>query len=394
MDKKVLVYIQEKELAPHGGPVAVCYYYNEEKKKRGDSYFSFLHDLKAHEELHDREKKYLENAPLFVKNIYKDIKTIVKYNKLLGFKYPTPPLDFSQYDVLHFHDTLSLYIRRYELKNFKGKIILQSHSPKPFGQEQIDSIPKRLHKFIPFMNKRFEAMDKFAFERADIIVFPCEYAEEPYYNNWPYYKTIHTEKASCYRYLLTGIPQCVAKRDREAVRNELKISNSDFVISYVGRHNEVKGYGLLKELGKTLLETSDDIWVVCAGKEAPLTRLEHKRWREIGWTTDAHSYISASDIFVLPNKETYFDIVMMEVLSLGKIVVASRTGGNKYFEEKGCKGVFLYDTIEEAQTIINKIKMMSISERHLLEQSNKDFFADNLTVTSMYDNYIRLLQQL
>ena len=32
MDKKVLVYIQEKELAPHGGPVAVCYYYNEEQK--------------------------------------------------------------------------------------------------------------------------------------------------------------------------------------------------------------------------------------------------------------------------------------------------------------------------------------------------------------------------
>lgn len=68
--------------------------------------------------------------------------------------------------------------------------------------------------------------------------------------------------------------------------------------------------------------------------------LKDSRWKEVGWTNDSQSIIAASDVFVLPNRETYFDIIMLEVLSCGKIVIASRTGGNKYFEKIGAKGVF------------------------------------------------------
>ncbi len=47
-------------------------------------------------------------------------------------------------------------------------------------------------------------------------------------------------------------------------------------------------------------------------------------------------------------KETYFDLVMLEVLSLGKIIIASYTGGNKYFKSSFAKGVFTYSKLEEA----------------------------------------------
>ena len=43
------------------------------------------------------------------------------------------------------------------------------------------------------------------------------------------------------------------------------------------------------------------------------------------WTNDPHSLINASDMFILPNKETYFDLIMLEVLSMGKIVLATNT---------------------------------------------------------------------
>ena len=194
--------------------------------------------------------------------------------------------------------------------------------------------------------------------------------------------------------MLTGIPEAKPKRGREEVREGLGVPNEAFLISYVGRHNRVKGFDLLKDIASSLFEKEDNAWVVSAGNEAPIKRLEHKHWLEIGWTTEAHSYIAASDVFVLPNRETYFDIVMLEILSLGKIVVASRTGGNKYFEEAGCKGVFLYDTVEEAVTLLQKICHMSESERQSLGDANKVFYRDHLTVSSMYDSYINLLNEI
>ena len=321
---------------------------------------------------------------------------MVKWNIFLGGKYPiTPFLDYEKYDVIHFHDTRSLYERRYELRDYKGIVLLQSHSPQPLGHELMDyKIPRLVKFFIPRMKKRFEEMDKYAFERADYIIFPCPDAEEPYYNNWPYYKVIHEHKAASYKYILTGIPAAIPKRRREEVREELHISNKDFIVSYVGRHNEIKGYDSLKRFGVKFLRQNENTWIVCAGKEDPLKRPNNSRWIEIGWTKDAHSYISAADVFVLPNKETYFDIVMLELLSLGQVVIASKTGGNKYFETNHCEGVLLYNTEEEAIDLLNRVKQMTREERKLLGQKNKEFFERNHTVSKMYDSYLSLLKEI
>ena len=114
---------------------------------------------------------------------------IIKTNKLLGGNYPIVPFTkYNQYDIIHFHDTRTMYLRRHELKNYTGKVVLQSHSPQPLGHELYNVIPASVRFFVPFIRGRFEKMDKYAFERADYIVFPCEDAEEPYFNDWPYYK--------------------------------------------------------------------------------------------------------------------------------------------------------------------------------------------------------------
>ena len=309
----------------------------------------------------------------------------------MGFKYKQDPVDFTQYDIIHFHDTQSLYLRRYDLKKYKGKVLLQSHSPQPLGQEMLDVMPMAVKCFVPFAKKRLERMDKYAFNRADIIIFPCPEAEEPYYNRWKAYAHIHDVKKMCFRYILTGIPSCSPKHTREEIRRMLNVENDDFLICYVGRHNVIKGYDSLKRIGQKFLENNDNAWIICAGKETPLTKPNINRWIEIGWTSDAHSYITASDVFVLPNKETYFDIVMLEVLSLGKIVVASRTGGNKYFERNNCKGVFLYGIEDEAVAILQNISRMTQTERDYLGKQNMEFYKKNHTVSAMYEQYIKLL---
>ena len=90
------------------------------------------------------------------------------------------------------------------------------------------------------------------------------------------------------------------KVNREDFRKKYGIPDNAFVISYAGRHNEIKGYADLKRLGEKLL-ADKNVYFLIAGKEEPMTGLKNDHWIEVGWTNDPHSLIAASDVFVLPN---------------------------------------------------------------------------------------------
>lgn len=140
--------------------------------------------------------------------------------------------------------------------------------------------------------------------------------------------------------------------------------------------------------------THPNVYVLIAGEEGPLYHLEHERWIEVGWTNDPHSIIAASDVFVLPNKETYFDLIMLEVLSLGKIVVASNTGGNKYFSVFKHGGILIYNSQREAVRLLKKVMALSFEEREYLGGENKKIFFKYFTSEIFANNYIKLINSL
>lgn len=235
------------------------------------------------------------------------------------------PVDLSKYDLVHFHSTEDMYYVRGELERYTGKVVLTSHSPCAYHKELISRLNSADVKRYSVRLKNLEQIDSYAFRRADYVVFPCEQSEEPYYHTWERYADIRD--ASKYRYLLTGIDKCPVSRTRDAVRKSLGIQEETFLVCYVGRHNDIKGYPLLKELGRRQLQIGDDVSFLIAGREYPLSGLTDSRWIEFGWTDDPYSLIAASDLFILPNRETYFDLVMLEVLSIGTPILATWTGG-------------------------------------------------------------------
>lgn len=388
--KKTFIYLGKSKLEPKGGPYAVGFYIYQQLQRLGTTKVDFIDDADVSSHKSNNKHRGKKNYFDIIKHI---VGRYLRYSK--AFREGGQSIaDLNQYGIVHFHHTRAMFEVRQSLDEYKGITILNSHSPVPLSKEIYD---EQLTKFEKVVLKKFYSnliqMDEYAFNRADVILFPCEEAEEPYINNWDDYKGIRERRKSHYVYIPTGIPASRAKRTRSEVRNELNIPISDFVISYVGRHNYVKGYDQLRLIGKKVLE-DDDCWVVVAGKEEPLTRLENDRWIEVGWTNDAHSYISAADVFILPNKETYFDIVMLEVLSLGKIVIASRTGGNKYFKKIGAPGVLLYNSVDEAVDMIKKVKEMSIEERQSLGASNKQLFEERFTDEQYVKSYLELLERL
>lgn len=391
---RVLVYLPEEKLTPKGGPFAVGYYYYKEMCRRNEHTLEFTHVNEKYEDSHRKGRMITSKLPNWINKLHRTVRGILNRKALLYGKRCAPIHNYDEYDMIHFHQADHFYLERNNLKNYKGIILYQSHSPLPWGQEQCKDISKWYEWCIPHMVEKYEEIDKWCFDRADYIIFPCQDAEEPYLKNWTYYSTIKELYKEKYRYILTGIMPAFAKQSREDVLKKYGVPNDGFVISYVGRHNTVKGFDILKDIANRYFSKEPNAWVISAGLEEPFKRLPHKRWKEIGFTNDPHSLISASDVFVLPNRVTYFDIVMIEVLSLGKIVIASRTGGNKYFEKQNLPGVMLYDSVEEAVELLEKVKSMSPEERAEKERKNHEFFVNHLSSSAMYDSYITLLKEI
>lgn len=383
--KKVLIYFPERDLSPKGGPSG--YLYNLRQGLNQIYYENISIEFYNNLPVNLEENQKLRNI---VPKRLKEIKRVVKYANYLKRRLPVDR-NLLNYDAIHFHKTEDMYLNRDFLKEYKGKVILTSHTPCVPYQEIIGRLnPKDYRLFKKKVDNLLE-MDRYAFRRADYVIFPCKEAEEPYFHTWPEYKNIRDEKKI--KYLPTGIKECNAKQTRKEYRKKYGIPENAFVISYAGRHNEIKGYGDLKKIGEILLREKD-VYFLIAGREEPMTRIENDHWIEVGWTNDPHSLISASDVFVLPNHETYFDLILLEVLSLGIPVVMSSTGGNKYFQKFGLQGLKEYCTIEEACKHIKEIKSSNVKDITEWKNEIKGLFCSDFTIESFASNYIRILQEI
>lgn len=393
--KKLLIFYNEEELKPIGGPCGYLYNLNIGLKENTNSNFEieFLHNGN---QLKNLKKNVRKSKNSIIKNVFKIYKRIQHVKEILQIIYccKYSSLDFNEYDAIHFHTTRDLYIYRKQLENYKGQIILTSHSPQPLYNEYLDGASKLELLILGKIYSKLIKMDEYAFSRADKIVFPCEFADEPYEKNWNKYKEIKNRKKSSYRYLLTGTVEANVKTSRTTIREKYHIPEDAFLISYVGRHNEIKGYDKLKNIGAKILEKTDNVYILVAGNIGPLQPLDHERWIEVGWTNDPHSIVAASDVFVLPNKETYFDLVLLEVLSIGTPAVITDTGGNKFFRQFANNGIFLYQSVDECEKIIYKIKSMEKEKREKMKLANRKIYLENFTTDIFAKNYISVIESI
>lgn len=395
--KKVLIYLHKCELAPTGGPKG--YNYNllqglkELEINKNPDYIEICY-LPGESLVDNLNSKVNSMSNDTLKKMIRVAKSIYNKGRLLYGHNHTAKIDFSDYDAVHFHRTIDLYSAKDSLQHYKGKVILTSHTPTMPAKEIYELLSDFEKKYMSWYYKKLPIIDEFAFDRADYIIFPCEEAEEPYYHEWPGYGEVHNKNKGKYLYMPTGTGEKQVNSDRPDIRKKFHIPEDAFVLCYVGRHNEIKGYGDLKIIGEYILKKFPNTWILNAGKEGPLFHLDHERWIEVGWTNDPGSVIQAADVFILPNRETYFDLIMLEVLSLGQIVLARNTGGNKFFRKYGEPGIILYEDNEQAETEIERILQIKKAELQTYRASNKRLYETHFTNKKFAQNYLSVLERI
>lgn len=390
---KELIYYNKNLLKPVGGPSGYLYNLEQELKKKNIDFIDFL-DIPL-------EKKGFKPkvSAMMSSSLKKTLKKLLKYEsdilkKVLSDTAKVSSVNLNEYDIIHFHSTLDMYMVKDSLKDYNGVVLLTTHSPKVYHKEIIEDYTEEAEYL---RNKeKYDALkiiDEYAFDRANYIIFPAEEAEECYYNTWKDYAQVKERNKDKYLYIPTGIVPINVNDNKKEVLERYNIPQDAFVISYVGRHNSVKGYDKLKEIGKKVLEKYPNTYFLIAGNEQPLKGLENERWIEVGWTNKPYEIINASDIFVLPNKETYFDLILLEVMSIGKPVVLTNTGGNKFFYKmNGALYYYNYDNIDMA---ISNIEVL-LKEKNIKELGNKNkkIVLENLTVEIFTNKYLNIINEV
>lgn len=386
--KKLLIYYPEDALEPKGGPAG--YLYN---LKKGLEECRKQENLPVDISFYSNMPSGIENNSELRKRIPKrllEFRRALNNARFLRKKFPIDNGMFA-YDIIHFHSAEKMYLCRDFLNQYHGKVILTSHCPCGIYKERIDKLNPFDYKLMRNQIDKLEELDRYAFERADYIIFPCKDAEEPYFNTWPRYTSIRKDEK--YRYMPTGIIACHAKINRENYRKKYGIPNDAFVISYVGRHNEIKGYTDLRQMGEQVLKDPNTYFLI-GGKEEPIKGLNNDRWIEVGWTTDPYSLIAASDVFVLPNRETYFDLVLLEVLSLGIPVVLSDTGGNKFFKKYDLKGLKYFSSVDQGVEAIKCFQLMDKQIRKKAGEKLAELCETEFSVKEFAHRYIQIISEI
>lgn len=345
--KKVLIWDISFKLANVGGPAGYLYNIHEHLKDHPNPQITFLSDL------YPKEDDHGQCSPIKTKSGLKQrllnnalIREINNINYLINKSYTQnhfvlpAGIDLNQFDYIHFHQANDVTATAELLRDYKGKTILTTHCPCP-RTDEILSLNKSWYRVFrsKMLSREIEC-----YQKADYLMFPCEGAREPYEKE-PRIREFFKSHEDKFFYCPSSIMDLPVDEAKMQKYSDLGIPEDAFVITYFGRHNEIKGYDILKKVGEVLLDKYPNLYFLCAGL-GPIAPLDHPRWIEIGFIHNAHELLWQSDLYILPNRETYFDLVVLEILRSRTPLFLAANGGNMYFKtlpEDEIKGMQFFD---------------------------------------------------
>lgn len=297
---------------------------------------------------------------------------------------------------LHCHAVTDclMTIQSLAARNLRIPVLFSCHSPEAFSKEFSDLWGDNGYDAAKVRELRdaVQAVELRAFERSDIWIFPCPEALDGYEETLPGFS--HLRRNKDIRYIRSGVVPPVHTGTRKDARSRLGLDERKVVL-FIGRHNSTKGYDLFCEAANRLMDTNKDITVLVAGRPGPLPTLDHPRCIELGWYPDPGSLLQAADVFVLPNKTTYYDLVLLEALSFGLPVVASATGGNREVSLISHGAVDLFERGNVDETVARVEAVLNDAGRSsLMSAGGLDAFHRYFTVERFATNYRTMIQQI
>jgi len=169
----------------------------------------------------------------------------------------------------------------------------------------------------PLRNRLYSRLQRFVVSRSDHIIAVSSEVRNVLISQ------LHAEPAKI-SIISCGVDTSVfSPIDKIDVRRKLKIDEGEKVVLFIGQLRYGKGVDIISECARRM----PDVTFLLIGT-GPL-RINTKNCRSVGIYPNIQipTWINAADIFILPSRSEGTPVVLLEALSCGIPVVASKVGG-------------------------------------------------------------------
>lgn len=239
----------------------------------------------------------------------------------------------------------------------------------------------------------FKLINKSVLKKASLITVPSEDMKE---------RILKLNKNLNVKKVHLGINTVkFIKLDKETVRNQLNLSNNDFILitvcRLVKRKNLIDTLKVFKEVKKSI----DNVKLIIVGEGPEKKRIEtfinrNNLTNDVILTGEVNvnmlnAYYSASDIFYTNSFHESFGLVYIESMASGCPVLSSYNGGAQEIVIDGFNG-FLLRNIKD---FVDKIILLFNNRKKLLEITyNSLKITDNFDYNIMVNNFLQCYKSL
>ncbi len=385
--KKVAIFRNGEILENTGGPSGYLYILKSGLKRINSNIQVISFGKKSTHHVKKETVQKTNFISIMMQELYSCI-SILFYHKKNGKRLYNLLKDF---DVIHVHSVENAYSLS-KVRKLKADILLTPHRPEPFCQEAINILTNKYHVqySFPLLKLIYIYVEAKAYKAVSGFIFPSKGAMN-IYKRFPGFEK--GRKGKAVQYVLTGVADKASLYQKGKYRHRFSLNDDDKVLVYVGRHSSIKGYDRLKNNADFFQK--NQINLICAGEYDDQSIPQKKIWHECGYIEDVYNLLGDADVVVVPNRNTYFDLIIIEALSMGKIVLSTNTGGNLDISRL-CKGLILFDTENEADFKEKLLKIFSLDceKKTLLERQSREFYENYCTVEQFARNYIAAVEKI
>jgi len=189
-------------------------------------------------------------------------------------------------------------------------------------------------------------------------------------------------------------------KNKKDLRKELNLSENKKIFISVGSLTKQKGYGYLLDPVKKI--NSNTIFFIL-GEGSERSFLEEKIAKNnlinrvilTGNVSNVNDYLQAADAFIMPSLWEGFSIALLEAVATGKVIIATKVGGNSEIIEDGVSG-FLVESAN-AEALAEKIKyVLSLTEdeRKRIGENARKTVEEKFSLEKIISKYENLYNEL
>lgn len=209
---------------------------------------------------------------------------------------------------------------------------------------------------------------------------------------------IHKEKISV---IPNGIlPVTLKEADRSEVRKQMGAGENDVVLLSVGRLVYQKAHEYLISAMPAVLKELPNVKVGICGDGLLRADLEkqiqslglEKEIKLFGMQANVTKYLAAADVFVLPSRWEGLPISLLEAMSAGSPVIATRVEGVDEVVEEGVHGMLVQP--ESTEELVKAILQLSrdAAQRQRMGSAARLRVLERYTVDRMCERYLKLFE--